>query len=69
MYPQYQQWFTKLLPYNFTIKFKARKVNIIIDVLSRVNLPTNLQVITIQHPSLIDLQQMKREVEENPKIA
>lgn len=66
MVPQYQKWLTKLLGYDFEIKYQPGLLNKAADALSRI--PDMVEVHSITMPSLIDVQLVQAEVATDPKL-
>lgn len=63
--PEYQRWITKLLGYNFEIRYKPGLENKATNALSR--LPPPLQLTHISASTVIDIDVIKAEVEVDPQ--
>lgn len=64
--PEYQKWLTKLLGYDFEIKYHPSLLNKIVDALSRVT-PTS-ELMSLSVPSLIDIETVKSDVEQDVEL-
>ena len=64
--PEYQKWIAKLLGYSFEVVYKPGLENKAADALSRIPTSTHLNGLMVQ--TLIDLQVIKREVEEDDHL-
>lgn len=64
--PEYQKWLTKLLGYDFEIKYHPGLLNKAIDALSRVTPTGEMMPLTL--PSLIDIGTTKSEVEQDVEL-
>lgn len=64
--PQYQEWVSKLLGYDFEVQYQPGMENQATDALSRV--PPTIHLAYLIAPSLIDIQKICQEVAEDPKL-
>lgn len=64
--PEYQKWLTKLLGYDFEIKYHLGLLNEAADALSRM--PPTSELMALAVPSLIDLEVVQKEVEQDPEL-
>lgn len=63
---KYQKWLTKLLGYDFEIKYNPGLLNKVADTLSRV--PHEVELASISIPSIIDLDLVQREVDKDTEF-
>lgn len=64
--PQYQKWLTKLLGYDFEIKYQPGLLNKAVDALSRI--PDNVELHSITVPTIVDVHLIHEEVQADPKL-
>lgn len=58
--PEYQKWLTKLLGYDFEIKYHPGLLNKATDALPRI--PSSSELMSLVVPSLLDIETVKEEV-------
>lgn len=64
--PEYQRWLTKLLGYDFEIKYHSGLLNKAANALSRVTYIEELRALSV--PSVIDLSIVQEEVQRDPEL-
>lgn len=64
--PQYQKWLTKILGYDFEIRYQPGLLNKAADALSRI--PNNAELHSITVPNLIDIELVQAEVLADPQL-
>lgn len=63
---EYKKWLTKLLGYDFEIKYHSGLLNKAADALSRV--PYEAELLSISVLMVIDLEYVQKEVENDPEL-
>ena len=64
--PGIQKWMMKLIGFDFEIFYRAGSENKVADALSRIPVEAQLNVISV--PSLLDLEAVEKEVQEDEKL-
>lgn len=64
--PKYKKWLTKLLEYDFEIKYHLGLLNKAVDALLWMSPMSELMSLTV--PSLIDLEVVNKEVAQDPEL-
>lgn len=66
MQPEYQKWLTKLLRYDFEIRYNPGLLNKAADALSRI--PHEAELSLISAPTIIDVELIQEEVGQDPEL-